>query len=145
MNAWLRAMVQERELVETVAERWPPSDFHTPAFRELFERLLAAPHQPLDEATRDFPPEAVAAIDQALGEPDPTPDATVAGRLLQLQTRALDEEKAAILRRLAAPDPPIAEDEKSLLMQRVEALQRERAALSTAYARVGTPLSPPPD
>ena len=131
--------------METVAERWPPSDFHTPAYRELFERLLAEPHQPLDEATRDFPPEAVAAIDQALGEPDPTPDATVAGRLVQLPTRALDEEKAAILRRLASAEPPVRDDEKDLLLQRVEALQRERAALSTAYARVGTRLDAPRD
>jgi hypothetical protein len=141
----VRAMVQDRDLVESVAERWPPSDFHTPAFRELFERLLAEPHRPLDEATRDFPPDAVALIDHALGEPDPSPETTVAGRLLQLQTRALDEEKASILRQLAASDPPPTDDVKTRLMQRMQELQRERAALSTSYARVGAPLAPPPD
>jgi DNA primase len=133
----VRAMVQERALVETVAERWHPTDFHETAYRELFERLLHDPQLPLDEATRDFPPAAVAAIDAAVGEPDPNPDGTVASWLLRLQSWALDEEKAGILRRLASTDPPVRDDEKDVLVRRVEALHRERAALSPSYARVG--------
>lgn len=133
----VRAMVQERGLVETVAERWPPSDFHDAAYRELYVRLLEDPQRPLDDAMRDFPPEATAAIDAALGEPDPNPDVTVASWLVKLQTWALDEEKAVILRRLASLDAPVRDDDKDALMARVEALQRERAALSTSYGRVG--------
>jgi len=145
----VRAMVQERGLVEAVAERWHPSDFHEAAYRELFERLLHDPQQSLVDATRDFPPAAVAVIDEAVGEPDPDPDGTVASWLVRLQAWALDEEKAAILRRMASTDPPLGDDEKSALMQRVEALHRERAALSPSYARVGprpmdvAPVSPP--
>ena len=136
----IRAMVQDRELVDTVAERWPPADFHDAAYRELFERLVAQPQQPLDEATRDFPPEAVAAVNQALEDPDPNPDGTVASRLVQLQVWALDGEKAAIVRSLAMADPPASDEEKDAYIQRLAVLQRERAALLPAYARVGTPL-----
>jgi hypothetical protein len=140
----VRAMVQERGLVETVAERWPPTDFHETAYRELFERLLRDPQLPLDEATRDFPPAAVAAIDAAVGEPDPDPDGTVASWLVRLQTWALDAEKAVLLSRLRS-DPPLTAAEVDDVMQRVEALQRERAALSSAYGRVGSglPQQPP--
>ena len=139
-RALVRAMVQERGLVETVAERWHPSDFHETAYRELFERLLHDPQQPLDEATRDFPPAAVAAIDEAIGERDPDPDGTVASWLVRLQAWALDEEKAAILRELASADAPLADDDKDRLLRRLEGLQRERAALSPSYARVGPRL-----
>lgn len=141
----VRAMVQERALVETVAERWHPSDFHEAAYRELFERLVHDPQRPLDDATRDFPPEAVAVIDAALGDPDPNPDGTVASWLLRLQAWALDEEKAAILRRLSSVEHPVRDDEKDVLLRRIEVLQRERAALSPSYARVGPRPSAPGD
>ncbi len=134
----IRAMVQDRSLVDAVAERWPPSDFHGDAYRELFARLVDDPQRPLDEAIREFPESAVRAIQAALEEPDPTPDVTVSGWLLKLQAWALDEEKALLVRRLAATDPPPREDEKDVLLRRLDALQRERAALSPAYARVGT-------
>jgi DNA primase len=138
----IRAMVQDRALVEVVAERWHPSDVHTDAYRELFARLVDDPQRPLEDATRDFPPAAVRAIDEALGEPDPNPDVTVASWLLKLQAWALDAEKAGLLRTLEAAEQPLPDAEVDRIMQRVEALQRERAALSPSYARVGQRLPP---
>lgn len=132
----VRAMVQDRTLVEVVAEKWQPEAFHEDAFRELFARLLEDPDQPLDDAARGFPEAAVRAIDEALSERDPSPDLTVASWLVKLQVRALDREKEQIIRRLAATDPPLRDDEKDALLTRVQALQAERAALSTTYGRV---------
>ena len=65
---------------------------------------------------------------------------------MRLQTWALDEEKAALLRKLHG-DPPLAGAEVDAIMQRVEALQRERAALSSSYGRVGSrqAMPGPPD
>jgi hypothetical protein len=133
----IRAMVQERGLVDAVAERWPPSDFHTDAYRELFARLVDDPQRPLDDATRDFPTAAVRLLDEALGEPDPTPGLTVDGWLVKLQVWAMDQEKGRLLAELQAPDAPLADARKDEINRRLTALQRERAALSPSYARVG--------
>ncbi|MDQ6925527.1 MAG: hypothetical protein M3154_04740, partial [Candidatus Eremiobacteraeota bacterium] len=133
----VRAMVQDRALVETVAEKWQPEAFHEDAFRELFARLLEDPHQPLEDALRRFPEPAVRMIDDALSERDPSPDVTVASWLVQLQVRALDAEKTAIVQQMAAPVSPVSDEEKNRLTARLSALQAERAALSTAFGRVG--------
>lgn len=133
----VRAMVQDRVLIETVAEKWPPEAFHEGAFRELFARLLEDPDQPLDDAVRGFPEAAVKVIDEAVSERAPSPDLTVASWLVKLQVRALDSEKAEILRRLAVTTPPVGNDEKDELYARMQALQAERAALSPTYGRVG--------
>ncbi|GJG88484.1 hypothetical protein tb265_36650 [Gemmatimonadetes bacterium T265] len=132
----IRAMVQDRALVETVAERWQPEAFFEDAFRELFGRLLADPYKPLDDATEGFPEHAMRAIDEAVSEHDPTPDLTVASWLQKLQVWALDAEKTQILRRFAATDAPLRDDEKDALTERMRALQAERAALSPTFARV---------
>jgi hypothetical protein len=140
----IRAMVQERGLVEVVAERWPPSEFHTDAYRELFARLVDDPQRPLDEATRDFPPAAVRLLDEALAEPDPTPGLTVDGWLVKLQVWAVDQEKGQLLAELHTPDAPVPDVRKDEISRRLTALQRERAALSSAYARVGSRAPGPP-
>ncbi|HEY0777132.1 MAG TPA: DNA primase [Gemmatirosa sp.] len=132
----VRAMVQDRTLVEAVAEKWQPEAFHEDAFRELFARLLEDPDLPLDDAARGFPDAAVRLIDETLSERDPSPELTVASWLVKLQVRALDNEKAEILRRLTVNTPPVRDDEKDLLITRMQALQAERAALSPTYGRV---------
>ncbi len=132
----VRAMVQDRRLVEAVAEKWQPEAFHEDAFRELFARLLHDPDQPLDDAARGFPEQAVRLIDETLSERDPSPELTVASWLVKLQVRALDNEKAEILRRLTVNTPPVLDGEKDLLITRMQALQAERAALSPTYGRV---------
>lgn len=133
----IRAMVQDRALVEAVAEKWQPEAFHEDAFRELFVRLLEDPDQPLDDAMRQFPDAAVQMIDEAISERDPSPDVTVASWLVQLQVRALDAEKAAIVQRMVTAEPRVSDEEKNQLTARLSALQAERAALSTAFGRVG--------
>ena len=132
----VRAMVQDRALVEAVAEKWQPEAFHEDAYRELFARLLEDPDQSLDDAARGFPEPAVRLIDETLSERDPSPDLTVSSWLVKLQVRALDNEKSEILRRLTTLDPPVRDDEKDVLVARMQALQAERSALSTSYGRV---------
>ena len=132
----IRAMVQDRGLVEAVAERWQPEAFYEDAFRELFGRLVADPDQPLDDAVRGFPEPAVQTINEALAERDPSPDRTVASWLVELQVWALDAEKAEILRRLSVADPPVRDAEKDEMLTRMRALQAERAALSPKWGRV---------
>ncbi len=132
----VRAMVQDRALVEAVAEKWQPEAFHEDAYRELFARLLEDPDQPLDEAARGFPEPAVRLIDETLSERDPSPDLTVSSWLVKLQVRALDKEKGDILAQLTALDPPPGDDKKNELIARMQALQAERSALSKTYGRV---------
>ncbi len=137
----VRAMVQDRALVEAVAEKWQPEAFHEDAFRELFARLLEDPDQPLDDATRGFPEAAVKTIDDALSERDPSPDLTVASWLVKLQVRALDAEKTEIVQRLATGVPRVSDGETDDLTTRLRALQAERSALSKTFGRVSQALS----
>ena len=83
-----------------------------------------------------FPLEAVEVVNRALEDPDPNPGLTVSSWLVRLQTWALEDEMAKILRRLATADPPLRDDEKDLLTGRLRVLQAERGALSPAFSRV---------
>ncbi len=132
----IRAMVQDRALVDAVSERWHPEDFHTAAYRELFARLVADGNQPLDDATEGFPPEAIAVINRAIEDPDPTPGLTVSSWLVQLQGWALEDEMARIMARLTSREAPVPDKEREVLTSRFVALKAERVALSPTLSRV---------
>ena len=134
----IRAMVQERDLVEAVAEKWPPESFNRPEWRLVFERLLDEPEQPLDALAQELPAEVVTALDRLLDLPDPDPHRTVQDWVSRLQAMALDEEKE----RLIAQLPSLAEAEKDGVTARIRELQEERAALSKHFSRVGPRLKP---
>jgi len=134
----IRAMVQERDLVEAVAEKWPPESFNRTEWRLVFERLLDDPEQPLDALAQALPAEVVTALDRLLDLPDPDPHRTVQDWVSRLQAMALDEEKE----RLIAQLPSLAEAEKDGVTARIRELQEERAALSKHFSRVGPRLKP---
>jgi replicative DNA helicase len=68
----VRAMLQERDLVEGVAERWDPGSFHHLQYRRIFETLLAEPGAAPDALANGLEADAVQVMDELLGQPDPT-------------------------------------------------------------------------
>ncbi|GLC27442.1 DNA primase [Roseisolibacter agri] len=134
----IRAMVQERDLVEAVAEKWPPESFNRTEWRLVFERLLLDPDQPLDALAQTLPADVVAQLDRLLDLPDPDPFHTVQGWVSRLQAMALDQEKE----RLIAQLPTLDEAAKDGVTVRIRELQEERAALSKHFSRVGPRLNP---
>lgn len=135
----IRAIVQERDLVEAVAERWAPESFNRPELRLVFERLLEDPDQGLDTLAQGLPADVVAALDKLLEMPDPNPHGTVESWVTKLQAMALDEERERLHAQLqAAADA----ETKDTLIRRIQTLKDERAALSTHFSRVGPRLNP---
>ena len=131
----IRAMVQERDLVEGVAERWAPESFNRTELRLIFERLLENPEQPLDELTESLPSEVVAELDAVLQVPDPNPRLTAETWVTRLQAMAIDEE----IGRLQEQHRSAADDaEKDALMTRIRALSQESATLRPVRGRVGS-------
>ena len=134
-----RAMLQQRDLVEVVAEKWPPESFTRTDLRLLFERLVAQPDVPLDVLTNAMPESLVRDVDAALEMPDPDPEGTVAGTLGTLQSLALDEERDRLFEMLRDTTD---EAEKDRLLLRIAALRQERVALKPVMRRVGPRLRP---
>jgi DNA primase len=134
-----RAMLQQRELVEVVAEKWPPESFTRADLRLLFERLLEEPEVSLDVLTNAMPESLVRDVDAALELPDPDPDGTVAGTLATLQSLALEEERYRLYEMLQASAD---EAEKVRLRLRLEAIRKERVAIKPVLRRVGPRLRP---
>jgi hypothetical protein len=128
-------MVQERDLVEGVAERWAPESFNRTELRLVFERLLENPEQPLDELTESLPPEVVVELDAVLQVPDPNPRLTAETWVTRLQAMAIDEE----IGRLQEQHRSAADDaEKDALMTRIRVLGQESATLRPVRGRVGS-------
>ncbi|MDF1502195.1 DNA primase [Roseisolibacter sp. H3M3-2] len=132
-----RAMLQQRTLVEVVAEKWPPESFTRTDLRLLFERLVEEPEVPLDVLTDAMPETLVRDVDAAMEIPDPDPEGTVAGTLGTLQSLALDEENDRLFAMLQATAD---EAEKDRLLQQIAAVKRERVALKPVLRRVGPRL-----
>jgi DNA primase len=134
----IRAMVQERDLVEAVAEKWPPESFNRVEWRLVFERLLEEPGRPLDVLAQALPADIVTQLDRLLELPDPDPQRTVQDWVSRLQAMALDEEKDRLIARL----PMVDDAEKDAITVRIRELQEERNALSTHFSRIGPRLRP---
>ena len=130
----IRAMVQERDLVELVAEKWPPESFNRGELRLVFERLLEEPEQPLDVLTQGLPAEVVPQLDRLLELEDPNPQRTVHDWVSRLQAMALDEEVDRLQLRVQAS---LDDAEKDGVILRIQALRKERAALSTHFSHIG--------
>ena len=131
--------MQERDLVEAVAERWAPESFNRPELRLVFERLLEDPEQGLDVLAQALPAEVVTVLDKLLELPDPNPHGTVESWVTKLQAMALDEERDRLHQELQRVDDPEAKD---MLIRRIRVLRDERALLSTHFSRVGPRLNP---
>jgi DNA primase len=132
----VRAMLQERDLVEGVAERWDPGSFHHLQYRRIFETLLAEPEAPPDVLANALEADAVQVMDELLAVPEPDPRGTAEAWLRRLQVWAIDEEVDRIQDRLLGNGPPVRDAEKDELLLRIGALRTERAALSAHFSGV---------
>jgi DNA primase len=135
----IRAMVQERDLVEAVAERWPPESFNRTELRLVFERLLDDPEQGLDVITQSLPAEVVAQLDVLLELPDPNPRHTVDTWVSRLQALAMEEEIGRLHEQLRTA---VDDAEKDALIARIKALGQESALLRPVRGRIGSRPAP---
>jgi DNA primase len=135
----IRAMVQERDLVEAVAERWPPESFHRTELRMVFERLLDDPDQALDVIAQGLPAEVVTQLDTLLELPDPNPRHTVDTWVSRLQALALQEEIGRLHEQLRTAVDDV---EKNALMDRIKALGQESALLRPVRGWIGSRPAP---
>jgi DNA primase len=133
----VQGMLQDPTQVDRVVERWGPEHFHSPVYRRIFERLLAADGAPLDAVTDPMDPADVAEIDRLLADRLPDPAAQVDAWLRRLEVRAIDEEKKRINARMLDSVHPPTDQEKDELLARKRELHEHRAALSGHWKQVG--------
>ena len=135
----VRAMLQDRDVVESVAERWDLAALHHPQYREIAAALVDDPHVPLERLAESLPSETVRVVDELMALPEPDPRSVVESWLTRLQAWAIDEELARITAQLMPAGDGSAPDDAATtaLTRRKQALVRERAALSPHFSRVG--------
>ena len=117
----VRAMVQDRSRVETIAERIGPDAFRHPVYREIFSALLeTGDDASIDELSESLEPDAVLLMQEMLGESEALVNAqrTIDDSITKLHVRDMEERVAEIDRLL----PIASETEK-------EELQQERQKL----------------
>lgn len=131
----VRALLQERRLVDFVAERRGVEDFQHPIYRTIFEKLVEQPDIDLTELAQQLPEDAVRVVDDLSASPLPDPESWVEGWLKRIQVRAIDRELRALDRQLLGG--ALTEEEKTELSLRKSALAREREELSPHVNRVG--------
>ena len=98
----VRAMVQDRSRVETIAERIGPETFHHPVYRAIFSALLENGDATIDELAGVLDAEALETIEQILGEGEALLNVqrTIDDSITRLHVRDMEENLAAIDRLL---------------------------------------------
>jgi DNA primase len=133
----VRGMLQDRDQVELVVERWGPEQFHNPLYRRIFERLLADHGATLDAVAEGLTETEVHAVNQLTADPLPDPARDVEAWLRKLEVRAIDEELGRINEKLLDPARALPEEEKDTLTRHKQQLIADRGRLSRAWSRVG--------
>ena len=127
------ALLVARQHVDSVAERIAPEWLRHPAYRRIYEELVAAPDADLARLAAALDPEDEPLLHALLAGADAIvdPDRTVADIAARFQVRALQRESVRIQRLLAVASA----DEKNDLLVRKRAIADEIGALQGKGAR----------
>jgi DNA primase len=136
----VRSMLQDRNVIDAVVERWGPEQFHFPTYRRVFERLLAFHDAPLDVLTEGMSEEDVRAVDQLVSVQVPSAEAEAEACLRRLEALAISTELEAINATLRDPENGLSDEETDALRTRKEELHQERTRLAPHLGRVGRGL-----
>ncbi len=126
----VQSMLQDRDQVDTVVERWGPEHFHHPVYRRIFERLLATDEPSLEAVCEGMTEAEVDAVNALVAEPLPNPMTHVRAWLRKLEVRAIEEERKRIDAMLLDPDRPMSDAEKDALIARKAQLRDDRNAIA---------------
>ncbi len=119
----LLILLRSREWVDRALERIGPEEFRDPKYRAIFEALIE--HPDLESPTSGLPPDAAAALEQMLGDPQDVehPQQALLDCLSVLEDRALQERQEALERDLRAA---VSEEDKRQVLERLDELRRTR-------------------
>lgn len=128
----IRCMLQDRLLVERLAEQAGPEEFEEPRYREIYNSLLTAgPGTGWEELSQSLSPEAVAMLNNLLQEPDAiqNPDRTINDSLGRLEQRKLENrnrELDSLMRMAVGPEQDVLLAEKSRNQKEITRLREQR-------------------
>ena len=126
----VQAMLQDRDQVDIVIERWGPEHFHHPVYRRIFEQLMTTEDASLDAVTDALTEAEVEVVNGLVTEQLPNPATQVQAWLRRLEIRAIEEERDRINAMLMDPLHPLSDAEKDALVARKQQLRLDREALS---------------
>jgi hypothetical protein len=129
-------MLQQRPLVEVIAERIGPDSFHDPRLRSIFSTLLQlGENATMDELAASLDPDSIEFVQGALQQQGAIVDVerTINDSIAKIQNREIENQIAELTRLLAVAS----ETERAQIEEQRRELRSQKRALGKgSYAAV---------